>query len=95
MPPKGSPRKLASEFAHFLGLPDKPRYNTSDIADAVCQVLHPGAHRPGDRRLYRPQLKPYTPFVLHDFGLVAWLFTNRVRDVRHVRQGGGVWRGGL
>jgi hypothetical protein len=38
-PPKGSPRKLASEFAHFLGLPDKPRYNTSDIADAVCQVL--------------------------------------------------------
>jgi hypothetical protein len=38
-PPKGSPRKLASEFAHFLGLPDKPRYNTNDIADAVCQVL--------------------------------------------------------
>jgi hypothetical protein len=38
-PPKGSPRKLASEFAHFLGLPDKPRYNTSDIADAVCHVL--------------------------------------------------------
>jgi hypothetical protein len=34
----------ASEFAHFLGLPDKPRYNTNDIvtndiADAVCQVL--------------------------------------------------------
>ncbi|WP_235916500.1 ATP-binding protein [Antrihabitans cavernicola] len=38
-PPKGSPRKLASEFAHFLGLPDKPRYNTTDIADAVCHVL--------------------------------------------------------
>ena len=30
---------MASEFAHFLGLPDKPRYNTNDIADAVCQVL--------------------------------------------------------
>lgn len=38
-PPKGSPRKLASEFAHFLGLPDKRRYNTTDIADAVCTVL--------------------------------------------------------
>lgn len=38
-PPKGSPRKLASEFAHFLGLPTKPRFNTSDIADAVCHVL--------------------------------------------------------
>ena len=36
-------------------------------------------------RLYGPQLNPYTPFVLRDFGLVAWLFTNRVRDVRHVR----------
>ncbi|USC15511.1 ATP-binding protein [Rhodococcus sp. 11-3] len=38
-PPKGSPRKLASEFAHFLGLPDKPRHNTTDIADSVCRVL--------------------------------------------------------
>jgi hypothetical protein len=38
-PPKGSPRKLATEFAHFLGLPTKPRFNTSDIADAVCHVL--------------------------------------------------------
>jgi hypothetical protein len=38
-PPKGSPRKLASEFAHFLGIPDRARYNTTDIADAVCHVL--------------------------------------------------------
>ena len=38
-PPKGSPRKLASEFAHFLGLPDRARYNTTDIADAVSHVL--------------------------------------------------------
>lgn len=38
-PPKGSPRKLATEFAHFLGIPNKPRYNTNDIADAVCHVL--------------------------------------------------------
>lgn len=38
-PPRGSPRKLASEFAHFLGLPDKTRHNTTDIADAVCRVL--------------------------------------------------------
>jgi hypothetical protein len=38
-PPKGSPRKLASEFAHFLGLPTGPRNNTSDIVDAVCHVL--------------------------------------------------------
>ena len=27
---------------------------------------------------------PYTPFVLRDFGDVPWLFTDRVRDVRHV-----------
>ena len=38
-PPKGSPRKLASEFANFLGLPQHPRHNVTDIADAVCQVL--------------------------------------------------------
>ena len=43
------------------------------------------------RRHYRPRLNPYTPFVLRDFGLVAWLFTNRVRDVRHVRTEEAVW----
>jgi hypothetical protein len=39
-PPKGSPRKLASEFARFLGLPPiKRSYNTNDITDAVCEIL--------------------------------------------------------
>lgn len=39
-PPKGSPRKLAMEFSRFLGLPPIRRsYNTTDISDAVCQVL--------------------------------------------------------
>ena len=39
-PPKGSPRKLAMEFARFLGLPPVRRgYNTTDIADAVCQIM--------------------------------------------------------
>ena len=39
-PPKGSPRKLAMEFARFLGLPPVSRgYNTTDIADAACQVM--------------------------------------------------------
>ena len=39
-PPKGSPRKLAMEFARFLGLPAVRRgQNTTDIANAVCQVL--------------------------------------------------------
>lgn len=38
-PPKGSPRKLAGEFANFLGLPQRPRQNVTDIADAICQVL--------------------------------------------------------
>jgi hypothetical protein len=38
-PPKGSPRKLAMEFARFLGLPMTSRANATDIADAVCQVL--------------------------------------------------------
>lgn len=39
-PPKGSPRKLAMEFARFLGLPPiRSRQNTTDIADAVCGVL--------------------------------------------------------
>ncbi|MDQ1662122.1 MAG: hypothetical protein QOJ68_2102 [Blastococcus sp.] len=39
-PPKGSPRKLAMEFARFLGLPPIRRsYNATDIADAVCQIL--------------------------------------------------------
>lgn len=39
-PPKGSPRKLAMEFARFLGLPPiKARSNVTDIADAVCQIL--------------------------------------------------------
>ena len=39
-PPRGSPRKLALEFARFLGLPPvKTGWNTTDIADAVCQIL--------------------------------------------------------
>jgi hypothetical protein len=39
-PPKGSPRKLAVEFARFLGLPPvRSRQNVADITDAVCQVL--------------------------------------------------------
>lgn len=39
-PPKGSPRKLAMEFARFLGLPViGPRHNTIDVTSAVCQVL--------------------------------------------------------
>lgn len=39
-PPKGSPRKLAMEFARFLGLPPIRRsYNATDISDAVCQVM--------------------------------------------------------
>ncbi|MFL6073143.1 MAG: TniB family NTP-binding protein [Mycobacteriales bacterium] len=39
-PPKGSARKLAMEFARFLGLPPiSSRANATDIADAVCQVL--------------------------------------------------------
>ncbi|MEV7868872.1 ATP-binding protein [Streptomyces sp. NPDC088124] len=39
-PPRGSPRKLAMEFARFLGLPViTPRHNTTDVTSAVCQVL--------------------------------------------------------
>lgn len=39
-PPKGSPRKLAMEFARFLGLPMiSPRHNSIDVTSAVCQVL--------------------------------------------------------
>jgi hypothetical protein len=39
-PAQGSPRKLVMEFARFLGLPPVKRgYNTTDIADAVCQIM--------------------------------------------------------
>jgi hypothetical protein len=39
-PPKGSPRMLGMEFARFLGLPQVKRsFTTTDIADAVCQIL--------------------------------------------------------
>ncbi|MEU3372933.1 TniB family NTP-binding protein [Streptomyces sp. NPDC006711] len=39
-PPKGSPRKLALEFARFLNIPTiTPRHNTADITHSVCQVL--------------------------------------------------------
>lgn len=38
-PPNGSPRKLATRLAHFLGLPLKNRHNEMDIADAVCDIL--------------------------------------------------------
>ncbi len=39
-PPRGSPRKLALESARFLGLPPvRTGWNTTDIADAVCQIL--------------------------------------------------------
>ena len=39
-PPKGSPKKLATQFAHFLGMPPfKSRANEMDIATAVCELL--------------------------------------------------------
>lgn len=39
-PPKGSPKKLATQFAHFLGLPPfRSRANEMDIATSVCDVL--------------------------------------------------------
>jgi len=39
-PPKGSPKKLATQFAHFLGMPPfKSRANEMDIATTVCEVL--------------------------------------------------------
>ena len=39
-PPRGSPRKLAMEFARFLGLPfAHQRPNTTDITSAVCRVM--------------------------------------------------------
>jgi Cdc6-like AAA superfamily ATPase len=39
-PPKGSPYKLAMEFARYLGLPPvRSRQNVTDVTDAVCQVL--------------------------------------------------------
>ena len=42
-PPKGVSRKLAMEFARFLGLPPIRRsYNATDISDAVCQGPHRG-----------------------------------------------------
>jgi hypothetical protein len=38
-PPRGSPKKLATQFAHFLGMPPfKSRANEMDIATAVCEV---------------------------------------------------------
>ena len=57
-------------------------------ADALATEHAERGRNPGHRgRHYRPGLNPYTPFVLRDFGLVAWLFTNRIRNVRHVRIG--------
>jgi len=39
-PPKGSPKKLATQFAHFLGMPPfRSRANEMDIATVVCGVL--------------------------------------------------------
>jgi hypothetical protein len=39
-PPKGSPKKLATQFAHFLGMPPfKSRANEMDIATTACEVL--------------------------------------------------------
>ena len=39
-PPKGSPKKLATQFAHFLGMPPfRSRANEMDIATAACEVL--------------------------------------------------------
>ncbi|WP_220489606.1 ATP-binding protein [Promicromonospora sukumoe] len=38
-PPKGSPLRLATEFANFLGLDFHTRANASKIAEAVCEVM--------------------------------------------------------
>ena len=57
-PPKGSPRKLAMEFARFLGLPLRTRANVTDIANAVCQVLIDART---DLVLVDPQPRPRHP----------------------------------
>lgn len=38
-PPKGSAKKLATEFANFLGHPASGRENVVDIANRVCRLL--------------------------------------------------------
>ena len=38
VPPAGTPRMLAMEFARFLGLPAMARANMTDIIEAVCGV---------------------------------------------------------
>ena len=38
VPPAATPRKVAAEFARFLGLPFTTRANITDIIEAVCGV---------------------------------------------------------
>jgi type II secretory pathway predicted ATPase ExeA len=73
-----------------------PKFYTATLAPQAADALatrtgRTGPH-PGHRgRHYRPHENPYTPFVLRDFRDVLWLFTDRVRDVRHVRAKEAVW----
>lgn len=39
VPPAATPRMLAMEFARFLGLPVRGRWNITDVTHAVCAVL--------------------------------------------------------
>ena len=84
-------------YHHIVtALGGRPSFHNAALVPQARDALAAEARRTGPhprrgRRHYRPQIKPYTPFVLRDFGLVAWLFTNRVRDVRHVRTEEAVW----
>lgn len=39
VPPSCTPKLMLGEFAHFLGLPDRPRYNTGELMNTVASVI--------------------------------------------------------
>lgn len=39
VPPSCTPKLMLGEFAHFLGLPERPRYNTGELMNTVASVI--------------------------------------------------------
>ncbi|MGM7669137.1 TniB family NTP-binding protein [Microbacterium sp. A93] len=39
VPPSCTPKLMLGEFAHFLGLPERPRYNTGELMNTIATVI--------------------------------------------------------
>jgi hypothetical protein len=73
-----------------------PRFHKAALIPQTMDLLAAEEHERGRHTTVVLDIcllheKPYTPWVLRDFRDIAWLFTDQLRDVCHVRAKEDVW----